>query len=158
MSALVDVESSEEDVANIPMHLMPYRKTRIDKKKKLLVTWSDEGYSFMQAFFSGKLRSNDYTMLWSVIFLVILIIVYGALSAAYTVDSIGIVFAFVVLHVVLLAVSMLGPIVANRSNDTWERILQIVSFVIIYLVGIVYLFIAFDATLLSKNNDDLNAK
>ena len=140
------------------MHLMPYRETRIDKKKKLLVTWSDEGYSFMQAFFRGKLRSNDYTMLWSVILLVILIIVYGALSAAYTVDSIGIVFAFVVLHVVLLAVSMLGPIVANRSNDTWERILQIVSFVIIYLVGIVYLFIAFDATLLSKNNDDLNAK
>ena len=105
------------------MHLMPYRKTRIDKKKKLLVTWSDQGYSLMQAFIRGKLRSKDYTMLWSVIFLVILIIVYGALSAAYTENSIGIVFAFVVLHVVLLAVSMLGNIVANRTNDTWERIL-----------------------------------
>ena len=40
--------------------------------------------SFMEAFFQGKLRSNDYVMLWSVIFLVATIIVYGALSTAYT--------------------------------------------------------------------------
>jgi len=119
----LDAESSEEDVANIPSHLLPFRKTRIDKKKKLLVTWSDQGYSFMQAFFQGKLRSNDYTMLWSCIFLVALIIVYGALAAAYTVDSMGIVYAFVILHVVLLAISMLGNIIANRTNETWERIL-----------------------------------
>lgn len=77
----------------------------------------------MQAFFQGKLRSNDYTMLWSCIFLVALIIVYGALAAAYTVDSMGIVYAFVILHVVLLAISMLGNIIANRTNETWERIL-----------------------------------
>lgn len=119
----LDDDSSEEDVANIPTHLLPFRKTRIDKKKKLLVTWSDQGYGFMQAFFQGKLRPNDYTMLWSCIFLVSFIIIYGALAAAYTVDSIGLVFAFVVLHVVLLAISMLGNIVANRQNDTWERIL-----------------------------------
>ena len=37
----LDHESSEEDIANIPAHLMPYNRTRIDKKKKLLVTWSD---------------------------------------------------------------------------------------------------------------------
>lgn len=111
----LDNESSEEDVANIPAHLLPYRKTRIDKKKKLLVTWSDQGYSFMQAFFHGKLRGNDYVMLWSCIFLVALIIVYGALAAAYTEDSVGLVYACVVLHVVLLVISMLGNIIANRQ-------------------------------------------
>lgn len=79
------------------------------------------GLSFMEAFFQGKLRSNDYVMIWSVIFLVATIVVYGALSTAYTYQSQGIVFTFIVLHIVLLAISMLGNIVANRTMDTWER-------------------------------------
>ena len=77
----------------------------------------------MKAFFHGKLRSNDYTMIRSMGFLIALIIVYAVQSAAQTDDSIGIVFAFVILHVFLLAISMLGNIIANRTNDTWESIL-----------------------------------
>ena len=104
------------------------------------------------------MRGNDYVMLWSVIFMCSLIIIYGALSAAYTEKSIGLMFAVTVLHVILLAISLMGNIVANRRQDTWERIVTVVSFLVIYIAAIIYAIVAYDIGLLSKDKDELTVE
>ena len=39
----------------------------------------------------------------------------------------------------------------------WERVLQVVAFIIFYAIGIVFLFIGYDVDLLLKDDDELNA-
>ena len=85
-----------------------------------------------------------------------LIIIYGAASAAVTTNSLGLMFAFTILHVILLAISMLGNIIANRQQFMWERILQIFAFIMFYVAGIIFLFIGYDVDLLLKDDDELN--
>ena len=110
----LDEDSSEEDIDLISDAMRAYRPTRIDKKKKQIHTWRDEKLSFCTAFFRGRMRPNDYVFMWSLIFMSALILIYGAASAAVTEKSIGVMFAFTVLHVILLAFSMMGNIIANR--------------------------------------------
>lgn len=102
------------------------------------------------------MRSNDYVLVWSVILMSGLIIIYGSAASAVTENSLGIMFAFSLLHVIMLAISMMGNIIANRQQAMWERILQVLSFVMIYVAGIVYLFLAYEFSLLSKDDDELN--
>ena len=152
----LDDDSSEEDIDAVPAEMRPYRPTRIDKRRKHVTSYRQEGLGFWAAFFQGKMRGNDYVMLWSVIFMSALIIVYGALSAAYTEKSLGLMFAITLLHVILLAISLMGNIIANRRQDLWERILTVCSFVLIYIAAIVYMIVAYDIGLLSKDKEDLN--
>jgi hypothetical protein len=140
-------ESSEEDIEAIPAHLRPYRHTRIDKKKKRIRTWQDERLGFCTAFFTNKLRSNDYVVLWSLIFMVALIFIYGGVSFSVTERGLGIIFAIDVLHVILLAISMLGNIIANRHAEVWEYLLCAGSFVIIQIASFVYAFVRWDRRL-----------
>ena len=110
----LDTESSEEDIDAVPPEIRSYSPTRIDKKRKRLRNWREVERSIVNAFFKDLLRPNDYIFIWSVIAMSCLIIIYGAASAAFTENSIGLMFAFTILHVILLAVSMLGNIIANR--------------------------------------------
>ena len=80
----IDDDSSEEDIDAIPSEMRPYRPTRIDKKRKRLNTWRDENLNLCTAFFQGKLRSNDYVLMWSLIGMSALIIIYGAAAGAVT--------------------------------------------------------------------------
>ena len=38
----------------------------------------------------------------------------------------------------------------------WERALQLISFIILYVAGIIFLFVSYDADLLLKDDDELN--
>lgn len=152
----LDADSSEEDLEAIPAYLRAYRPTRIDKKRKRVHTWRDDRIGFFPAFFQGRMRSNDYVLMWSLIAMIILIIIFGAASGAVTEKAVGIMVAVTVLHAILLAISMLGNIIANRRQEIWERILQLVSFVIFYIPGIAFLFIAYETDLLLKETKDLN--
>lgn len=152
----LDDDSSEEDMDAVPSEMRAYRPTRIDKKRKRVHTWKDENINSCAAFFQGKMRSNDYVLVWSVILMSGLIIIYGSAASAVTENSLGIMFAFSLLHVIMLAISMMGNIIANRQQAMWERILQVLSFVMIYVAGIVYLFLAYEFSLLSKDDDELN--
>jgi len=102
------------------------------------------------------MRTNDVLFYWSFILLGALLIIYGALGAAYSAKGVLIMFAFTVLHVVLLTIAMLGYIVANRRPTVPERILQVTSFAILYISSIVYMLVAFDSSLLRKKDDELN--
>lgn len=82
--------------------------------------------------------------------------IYGALGAAYSEKGICIMFAFTILHVVLLTISMLGYVVANRRPSNPERVLQVVSFMVLYISSFAYMMIAFDVSLLQKENSELN--
>ena len=153
----LDEDSSEEDVDAIPAEMKAFRPTRIDKKRKKIVSWRDEKLGFCTAFFQGRMRPNDYVTMWSLIFMSTLIIIYGAASAALTDNSVGIMFAVIVLHVVLLGISLFGNIFANRRFDTWERWLLVGSFVLVYAAGVIFLIVAYDTSLLSKDDDELTA-
>jgi len=39
----------------------------------------------------------------------------------------------------------------------WERVLQVVAFLVFYAVGIAFLFIGYDTDVLLKEDDELNA-
>jgi len=67
------------------------------------------------------MRENDLRFFWSFIFLGCLILIMGALGAVYSYKGIVIMFAFTMLHVVLLIISMLGYVLANRRMSTSER-------------------------------------
>ena len=151
----LDDDSSEEDIDAIPEEMRAYRATRIDKKRKAVVDWREEGLGFCAAFFQGKMRAKDYVMMWSLIFLTALILIYGAAAAATTDKSVGLMIAFAILHVVLLVISMLGNIIANRQQEVWERGLAIFSFVMIYVAGTVFLFISYETENLNKDDDEL---
>ena len=110
----LDSDSEEEDIDAIAPELRAYYPTRIDKKRKQLKTFEDNGLGCMNAFFTGRMRSNDLHLYWSFIFLVSLLIIYGALATAYSFKGFGIMIAFTALHIILLIISMLGYIVANR--------------------------------------------
>ena len=153
----LDDDSEEEDIDSIPAELRGYYPTRIDKKRKKVSTWQDKGLGCMNAFFTGRMRSNDIRLYWSFIFMVGFLIIYGALATAYTYRGLGIMIAFTVLHVILLAISMIGYIVANRQMSPPERILQGVAFGIIYVSSIVYFVVAFDMSVITKEDDELDA-
>ena len=102
------------------------------------------------------MRENDLRFFWSFIFLGCLILILGALGAVYSYKGSVIMFAFTVLHVVLLCISMLGYVLANRRITIPERILQASAFLILYISSIVYMIIAYDIGLLSKENGELN--
>jgi len=53
MGFKLDDDSSEEDIDAIPSELRPYYPTRIDKKRKKIVSWQDNDLSWMRAFFTG---------------------------------------------------------------------------------------------------------
>ena len=151
----LDDDSSEEDWDAIPHYMKAYYPMRIDKKRKKVMTWRDEGLGFWTAFFQGKMRSNDYSMMWSLFIMSALIIAYGATAAALTDKLLGIMYGITVLHVIVLCISLLGNIVANRPQVLWERILTVGSFVLIYVAGIVYLVLAYDVSLLFKDDAEL---
>ena len=153
----LDDDSSEEDIDAIPQEMRPYRPTRIDKKRKRVHSWRDDKLNLCEAFFKGRLRSNDYVLMWSLIGMSALLIIYGAAAGAVTEESLGVMFAVTVLHIILLSISMMGNIIANRQQAMWERVLQVLSFVIFYAIGIVFLFIGYDVDLLLKDDDELNA-
>ena len=67
------------------------------------------------------MRENDLRFFWSFIFLGYLILIMGALGAVYSYKGIVIMFAFTMLHVVLLIISMLSYVLANRRMSTSER-------------------------------------
>ena len=152
----LDDDSSEEDIDAVPAEMRPYRPTRIDKKRKRVHTWRDDKLHLCTAFFQGKLRSNDYVFMWSIIGMSALIIIYGAASAAVTEKSVGIMFAFTILHIILLSIALMGNIIANRQQTMWERALQFISFIMLYAAGIVFLFVSYDADLLLKEDDEIN--
>ena len=152
----VDDESSEEDIEAIPVELRPYRHTRIDKKKKRIITWRDQKLGFCTAFFTNKLRPNDYVVIWSLVFMIALILIYGGVSFSVTDNGLGIIFAIDVLHVVLLGISMLGNIIANRSAEVWEYLLCAGSFVLIYIAGFVYAFVRWDRYLYHTKKEELS--
>ena len=119
----LDDDSSEEDIDAIPQEMRPYRPTRIDKKRMRVHTWRDDNLHLCTAFFRGKLRSNDYVFIWSLVAMFTLIMIYGAIAGAMTKNFLGVMFAVTVLHIVLLSISMMGNIIANRQQAMWERIL-----------------------------------
>ena len=67
------------------------------------------------------MRRNDYIMILSLIFMATLIIIYGAISASITEKNVGILFAITIIHIVLLGISMMGNIAANKISSSWER-------------------------------------
>mmetsp|Transcript_19871 Transcript_19871/g.24568 ORF Transcript_19871/g.24568 Transcript_19871/m.24568 type:complete len:477 (+) Transcript_19871:2061-3491(+) len=150
-------DSSDEDMDKIAPELRAYYPQRIDKKRKKIKTWQDNGLSWSKAFFTGAMRSNDIRIYWSFIFMGGLLIIYGSLATAYSWRGFGIMMAFTLLHVILLIISMLGYIVANRQMSPPERVLQVIAFMVIYISGIAYFFIAYDFSLLSKEDSELNA-
>ena len=152
----LDSDSSEEDIDAVAPEVRAYNPTRIDKKRMRLRNWREDEGSLLYAFFKNLLRPNDYVFIWSVIAMSCLIIMYGAASAAVTTNSRGLMFAFTILHVILLAISMLGNIIGNRQQFMWERILQILAFIMFYVAGIIFLFISYDVDLLLKDDDELN--
>ena len=101
------------------------------------------------------MRANDYIMIWSIIFMSALIFIYGAASAASTEKGLGAMFALSILHVVLLVISMMSNIFANRHSTRFERVLQVLSFVMIYAAGTIYFFIRFDTSIINKDDEDL---
>ena len=101
------------------------------------------------------MRDNDYLMIWSLIFMSALIIIYGAASVATTEQNLGVMFGFSVLHVVLLVFSMMGNILANRHSTAFESVLQVFSFVMIYIAGIIYFMVRYDTSVLNKDDEDL---
>ena len=110
----LDEDSDEEDIDAIPAELRGYYPSRIDKKRKKISTWEDKGIGCMKAFFTGEMRSNDTQLYWSFIMLVSLLIIYGSLATGYSYKGFGIMIAFTALHVIMLVISMLGYIIANR--------------------------------------------
>lgn len=153
----LDDDSSEEDIDAVPAEMRAYRPTRIDKKRKRIHSWRDEKLNCCKAFFQGAMRPNDYVFGWSVIGMSALIIILGAAAAAVTEKSIGLMLAFTVLHVILLTISMMGNIVANRQQSMAERLLQIFAFIMFYIAGIVFMFVGYDTEVLLKDDDELNA-
>ena len=149
-------ESSEEDIDAIPPYMRAYYPTRIDKKRKKITTLQKRNLSWTKAFFTSQMRTNDIDFLFSCLFLGALIIILGALGAVYSYKGSVIMFAFTILHVVLLCISMLGYVLANRRITNRERILQASAFLILYISSIVYMIIAYDIGLLSKENGELN--
>ena len=94
------------------------------------------------------MRSNDLRFFWSFFLLGYFLIIYGALGAAYSERGIVIMFAFTILHIILLTISMLGYVVANRPSTKPERVLKVVSFAILYVSSIGYMIFAYDVSLL----------
>ena len=69
------------------------------------------------------MRSNDYVFVWSLIIMFSLVIIFGAASAAVTEQALGIMLAFTLLLIILVALAMMGNIIANRPQVMWERIM-----------------------------------
>lgn len=152
----LDDDSSEEDIDEIPAELRAYHPTRIDKKRKHLQSWKDERINPVSAFFKGKMRSNDYVFVWSSVVMAASIIIMGAAAATVTEKSMGIMIAFTVLFIIALALSLMGNIVGNRHQTLAERIMTVLSFVMIYIAGIVYMVVRWDLSLLTTDDVDLN--
>jgi hypothetical protein len=55
----------------------------------------------------------------------------------------------------MLAISLLGNIIANRTSEKWEIGLTIGAFLVMYISAITYLFVRWDIDLLSKDEDEL---
>lgn len=153
----LDDNSSEEDVDAIPEAFKNFSQKRIDKKRKMITSWRDTDMGFMEAFFKGKLRSRDYTMMWSLILMSALVIIFAATAFAATEDGLGIMYAITLLHVILLVISLLGNILANRRADLWEQILTVGAFALMYICGIVYLFVTYDTSLVGTKDEDLKS-
>lgn len=151
-------ESSEEDIDAIPDELKAYLPTRIDKKRKHIKSWRGDGMGYMGAFFKGRMRANDYGVVWSIILLCVFIVVYAVCAAAVTEDAVGIMFGITALHVITLALSMLNNIIANRPANLADRIAGVCAFLLMYIAALVYLFVVFDTSLLSKETDLLTEK
>ena len=154
----LDDDSSEEDVDAIPDEMKAYLPTRIDKKRKHIKSWRADGMGYIGAFFKGRMRSNDYGVVWSIIIMCVLIVVYTVTAAAVTDDAIGLMFGVTVLHVVTLSLSMMNNIVANRPANLADRIAGVCAFVLIYVASLVYLFVVFDTSLMGMDEDDLTAE
>ncbi len=60
------------------------------------------------------MRSNDYTFMWSLILMIVLIIVFTITAAAVTDDALGLMYGVTTAHVLLLAISLWGNLIANR--------------------------------------------
>ena len=151
-------DSSEEDIDSIPAEMRPYMTNRIDKKRKLLSDWRKDGLNAFSAFFRGRMRRDDYIMIWSLIILFTLTVAYTVIAARVTENSLGIMFGITALHIILLILSMISNIFANRRSTGKERLLTIFAFVLIYVSALAYLFAEYDTSLLGKADSILSAE
>ena len=111
---------------------------------------------FCNAFCSGALRSNDYVFMWSLITMLVLLVVFTISAAAVTDDAQGLMYGVTVGHILLLSVSQFGNLIANRMARMHERIMTGVAFAMLYIAAIVYLFVVYDVTLMSEDDEDLS--
>ena len=104
------------------------------------------------------MRANDISFYWSAIYMVCLVIIYASLASAYSQRAIGVIYATAIIHFVLVTISLLGNIIANRVSSPEEKRMQVSAYVIFYVPALIYLFVAFDLSVLSKKDQELNAQ
>lgn len=97
-------------------------------------------------------------MIWSLVVMSALIIIFAATAFAATEDGIGIMYAITVLHVILLIISLLGNILANRPSAPWEQYLTIGSFALMYVSALIYLFAVYDVSLVGTKKKDIESE
>ena len=62
------------------------------------------------------MRSNDYVLVWSSVGMFVSIIIMGGAAATVTEKNMGIMIAFTVLLIILLALSMMGSTIGKRQQ------------------------------------------
>ena len=110
----------------------------------------------MTAYCTGKLRTNDYRILHCYLAAHVLVGLFGYLETlAKEKPHNEPIIATTILHIMWCGISMFGTVAAKKKMTPFEIVLLITSYILIYTVGIYYLYEGYDMELLKKDKNDL---
>jgi len=123
----------------------PTKKVRSTKRRKAFKDWRKmDGMNACKAYWTRNLRPNDYKIIHCFTAVHILVLIFGYLEYLAK-EAEGRphkepIIATTVLHVMWCGLSLFGTVAALRRMSTYEIILLFISYIMIYAVGLYYLF------------------
>ena len=128
-------------------------QVKATKKFKIIKDWRETN-NVCSAFFSCKLRPNDYHVWISLVIAFLILVILAVVLSLVNESSEGVTWSVAFLHCLLSFGAIARPLACNGETNVAETIIYILSIVMIYAWGLVDLELRFDYDHIDTDSDN----